>query len=135
MKNLSYVDKLKDPRWIEVAARIRQRDNCTCRHCGTKDRILDVHHIYYERGLEPWEYPDDALLTLCRLCHGSLEDLKKAVGILATNKSIKDRFWEVVHAHEASICQNAHAKPLCPTPESAEAVFKAMREEVERAAA
>lgn len=134
MKNLTYVDKLKDPRWIEVAARIRQRDNCTCQHCETKDRILDVHHIYYQRGLEPWEYPDEALMTLCRICHGSTEDLKKMVGILAANKSIKDRLWAVVHAHEASITMNHHKNPLAATPDSAEACFQAMREEVERAA-
>lgn len=131
---MTYLEKLNDPRWIAVANRIRERDGHTCQHCKTKGRILDVHHIYYEWGKEPWEYEDDALITLCRLCHGSLEDLKKTVGILATNRSIKERIWAICHAHMASIDRNDHKRPLSPTPESAEACFKAMREEVERAA-
>jgi len=27
-----------------------------------------VHHRYYE-NIEPWEYPDEALITLCENCH------------------------------------------------------------------
>jgi hypothetical protein len=30
---------------------------------------LNVHHHYYTKGKRPWEYPDDALETLCRDCH------------------------------------------------------------------
>ena len=30
---------------------------------------LDIHHKYYQDGRLPWEYPNDALLTLCRSCH------------------------------------------------------------------
>jgi len=30
---------------------------------------LNVHHNYYIRGKKPWEYPDDALVTLCEDCH------------------------------------------------------------------
>jgi len=31
---------------------------------------LEVHHKYYNRDFEtPWDYPDDALITLCRKCH------------------------------------------------------------------
>lgn len=30
---------------------------------------LNVHHNYYTRGKKPWEYPDDALVTLCEDCH------------------------------------------------------------------
>lgn len=30
---------------------------------------LEVHHTYYEKGLKPWEYPDDSLKTLCWICH------------------------------------------------------------------
>lgn len=32
-------------------------------------RGLNVHHQYYVQGLKPWEYPDDALITLCEDCH------------------------------------------------------------------
>jgi 5-methylcytosine-specific restriction endonuclease McrA len=30
---------------------------------------LNVHHKYYITGLKPWEYDDDALITLCQECH------------------------------------------------------------------
>lgn len=30
---------------------------------------LNVHHKYYVTGLKPWEYEDDALVTLCKECH------------------------------------------------------------------
>ena len=33
---------------------------------------LHVHHKYYQEGLLPWEYPDDALMTLCYKCHEKL---------------------------------------------------------------
>ncbi len=28
-----------------------------------------VHHLYYEGGLAPWEYPNWALATVCEDCH------------------------------------------------------------------
>ena len=30
---------------------------------------LNVHHKYYVREKKPWEYDDDALVTLCADCH------------------------------------------------------------------
>ncbi|MER2997382.1 hypothetical protein [Pontibacter populi] len=33
---------------------------------------LEVHHKYYKVDLKPWEYPDDALTTLCWCCHDNL---------------------------------------------------------------
>ena len=30
---------------------------------------LNVHHKYYIKGKAPWEYEDDALITLCEDCH------------------------------------------------------------------
>lgn len=30
---------------------------------------LNVHHKYYIKGKAPWEYEDDALVTLCEECH------------------------------------------------------------------
>lgn len=132
---MTYLEKLQDSRWKAKRDAVTARDLFTCRQCGCKDRTLDVHHIYYQWGREPWEYHEDELITLCRLCHGSLEDLKKMVGILAVNKSIKERFCAMVHAHTDAIDHNDHKHPLRQTPEAAEECFKRMREEVERVAA
>jgi 5-methylcytosine-specific restriction endonuclease McrA len=35
--------------------------------CGIKS--LNIHHKYYVQGSMPWEYPNDALITLCEDCH------------------------------------------------------------------
>ena len=32
-------------------------------------KVLNVHHNYYIVGKNPWEYPNDALVTLCESCH------------------------------------------------------------------
>lgn len=39
---------------------------------------LHVHHKYYIIGRKPWEYPNDALITLCSDCHEKLHKLKIA---------------------------------------------------------
>ena len=33
---------------------------------------LHIHHNYYQDEKLPWEYPDDALCTLCWVCHEQL---------------------------------------------------------------
>lgn len=65
----TYSEKLKDPRWQKKRLQILERDNWTCTACGDMRSTLAVHHFYYERGKDPWDYPDDALATLCEDCH------------------------------------------------------------------
>ena len=31
--------------------------------------VLHVHHLYYVKSKHPWEYSDEALITLCNGCH------------------------------------------------------------------
>ncbi len=66
-----YSDKLKDPRWQKKRLEILQRDNWACQRCFDPDSTLIVHHRYYLRDTEPWDYYDDALVTLCQACHDS----------------------------------------------------------------
>ncbi len=65
----SYFEKLKDPRWQKIRLKILERDNWTCQNCGDKESTLNVHHRYYKPKLEPWEYPEESLITLCEECH------------------------------------------------------------------
>lgn len=67
--NRSYSRKLLDPRWQKNRLEILSRDNFTCQECFATDKPLHVHHLEYERGIEPWEYPDNCLITLCEDCH------------------------------------------------------------------
>lgn len=66
---MTYSEKLKDPRWQKRRLEIFNRDKFACRKCGDEKTTLAVHHLYYERGKEPWDYPADALVTLCEPCH------------------------------------------------------------------
>lgn len=40
-------------------------------------RGLHVHHKYYQKNKLPWDYPDNALVTLCWLCHKKLHAKEK----------------------------------------------------------
>lgn len=70
MNKSSYSKKLKDPRWQKKRLDILNRDNFTCRCCGSKSKTLHVHHIYYPgKGKMIWEVDDIDLITLCEECH------------------------------------------------------------------
>ena len=64
-----YTEKFKDPRWQKRRLLILERDEWTCQYCGEKEETLNVHHLWYEKGKDPWEYPDECLITLCEGCH------------------------------------------------------------------
>ena len=64
----SYTEKLTDPRWKERRMEILVRDKGRCVACMSP-HWLQVHHKEYIYGLEPWEYLDEYLVTLCRRCH------------------------------------------------------------------
>jgi len=68
-KDKSYSEKLKDPRWQKKRLEILSRDKWHCMWCGDNLEMLIVHHLWYERGKEPWECPDEALITVCETCH------------------------------------------------------------------
>ena len=68
-KTNEYSDSLKDPRWQKKRLEILNRDDWTCQICGSKDKMLHVHHISYVKGRKPWEYENDLLITLCEKCH------------------------------------------------------------------
>lgn len=66
---MTYLEKLKDPRWQKKRLEIFQRDFFACKMCKSTEHTLHVHHKYYESGKEPWEYRDEALVSLCEHCH------------------------------------------------------------------
>ena len=66
---MKYSDKLKDPRWQKKRLEILQRDGWRCLFCGDKDNTLHVHHLAYIKGVDPWDYVDGVLVTVCEECH------------------------------------------------------------------
>lgn len=75
----SYADRLRDPRWQRLRLEVMQRDGFSCTLCGDSTSTLHVHHRYYERGRDPWEYPLDSLRTLCERCHEGISALTRAL--------------------------------------------------------
>jgi len=69
MNKLTYSEKLKDPRWQRKRLEIMQRDDFACRHCGNKEKTLNVHHLSYKAKTDVWDYEPDNLVTLCEICH------------------------------------------------------------------
>ena len=64
-----YSEKLKDPRWQKKRLEILERDKWTCQLCFDKESTLMVHHLNYNKGKNPWDYPNSGLTTLCQECH------------------------------------------------------------------
>jgi len=67
MPNKSYSEKLRDPRWQKKRLEILSRDQFICRTCGDEKSTLEVHHLSYRK--DPWDVPDEQLVTLCSHCH------------------------------------------------------------------
>lgn len=69
----TYMDLLKSDKWRSRRKEILNRDNHRCCWCGSS-KYLQIHHRYYDlypddSFVEPWDYPDGALMTLCKNCH------------------------------------------------------------------
>ena len=80
-KPSSYSDLLNTKEWRNKRLKIIKRDNCRCIYCGNRFH-LHVHHKYYSAYpngvlVDPWNYPDDALITLCSYCHQRVHARKK----------------------------------------------------------
>ena len=66
---MTYNEKLKDPRWQKKRLQIMERDDWKCSFCMNGKEMLIVHHKQYLDGNEPWDYPDNWLITICNSCH------------------------------------------------------------------
>jgi len=75
---------LEDVRWLTKRQSILARDMYLCTGCH-KAEVLEVHHIYYVKGNHAWDYPNKALITLCRRCHQKWHDTYKL--------EIRDKVW------------------------------------------
>ncbi|HEV8328926.1 MAG TPA: hypothetical protein VGQ08_15730 [Nitrospiraceae bacterium] len=70
----AYLKKFKDPRWQKMRLEVMSRDEFACQICFDSESTLNVHHRYYLANKDPWEYPLEALVTLCETCHESETD-------------------------------------------------------------
>ena len=76
----SYYELLRDPRWQKKRLEIMSRDNFSCTSCEGKDKQLHVHDLHYIRGNDPWDCPNNLLITLCEDCHKEYEKHSRNIG-------------------------------------------------------
>lgn len=89
MPKKSYKEKLKNPRWQKKRLEVMERDVWSCQECKSKSKTLNVHHVFYEYGKDPWDYPTDRLVTLCEDCHKIEHDANEEIKSLI--KNIRER--------------------------------------------
>lgn len=70
----TYSEKLKDPRWQKKRLEIMNRDIFICQGCYDDKSTLTVHHLWYDKNKEPWDYPNSCYVTLCEDCHSQEHD-------------------------------------------------------------
>lgn len=70
-----YGEKLFDSKWKAKRKTILHRDNYRCVICSKSEGRLHVHHKQYHyikrlgKHVDPWDYRDHLLTTLCESCH------------------------------------------------------------------
>jgi hypothetical protein len=87
-----YSDLLKHPKWQKKRLEILEQHNFQCKECGDSESTLHVHHGYYEKDKDPWDYPDYSLHCLCENCHeeiqGRQDVIKKLIGSFGTSMDL-----------------------------------------------
>ena len=84
-----YEELLSRPEWKAKREEIFVCRGC-CDDCGRAQwtRPLEVHHLYYQLGRMPWDYPASALVALCRECHRVRHGLGRAPIRTASGQTI-----------------------------------------------
>lgn len=72
---MTYLEKLRDPRWQKKRLEILNRDDFRCTVCGDTETELHIHHEEYSG--DPWDASTDKLRSLCKYCHKVAEFHKK----------------------------------------------------------
>lgn len=94
----SYELKLSDPRWIQRRKEIIHLDKGRCRKC-LRMNDLQVHHLGYIEGLDPWQYTDDFLITLCKICHEEEERYKRLIKGIVRDMSLTGIPHKEIYLH------------------------------------
>jgi hypothetical protein len=87
-RSTPYRQLLQHPRWLAKRQRILKRSQGRCEQCGAK-LPQQVHHCYYRYGRYPWQYPDGALLSLCKDCHPLREKTEMRLRMFLTRLKIE----------------------------------------------
>lgn len=72
IKKSQFEAEYSKPLWETFAKRIRSSRGNACQVCKRTGVMTQVHHVAYEAGKKPWEYPDEDVVLLCEPCHSQL---------------------------------------------------------------
>lgn len=96
---MTHAEKLKDPRWIAKRDEIIKLAEYRCESCNRhRDELkrighhLEVHHKYYEKGREYWDYLWTELICLCDVCHELAEE-----ALQEGRKMLADLDWKDIN--------------------------------------
>jgi 5-methylcytosine-specific restriction endonuclease McrA len=79
MSKKSYRQTLQHPRWQKKRLEILTRSDWRCQWCGSTEVNLQVHHGYYAKSYQPWDYEEQTLYCLCDHCHERAETVREAL--------------------------------------------------------
>lgn len=113
---MTYLEKLRDPRWQRLSAIVKERAEWKCERCGATDKNLQAHHKLYRKGIEPWEYEPWEFECLCFDCHEKvtklMNKLKWIICDLKTSEMkrlfsmlLKDDKWERVELNKTRLAE------------------------------
>lgn len=118
-----YSSKLRDPRWQKKRLEVMESAGFKCARCGEEGEELNVHHVVYQKGLDPWEYDTVDLACLCKSCHeathSAIKDLSRLAssiadppfyGLMKIIAMAKENPW-VIHSL-GCLCSNFTAEQL-----------------------
>jgi len=86
LNNINYSEKLRHPKWQKKRLEILQRDNFICTKCGDNETELHIHHLKYNG--EPYDVPNENLITVCKYCHIILEEFKANPKIIKSIRNV-----------------------------------------------
>lgn len=98
--NSTYSDKLKNPKWQKKRLSVLNRDKWKCKLCGDADTNIQVHHTKYV-GANPWDTPDEFLISICEHCHQVLHELKDEEVVRVTKERMGDSLHIFAHTQYA----------------------------------
>ena len=91
MAELTYFEKLQDPRWQKLRLKAMEHYDFTCELCGDTEKTLHVHHKQYLKDHEPWDYFVGQLSVVCSDCHADEHDNGDNFKWVSSYLSIYDR--------------------------------------------
>lgn len=89
----------RGPHWHSIRRGILERDEHTCRHCGTQED-LHVHHKIPFRMFDDHQVANDEgnLITLCAPCHRKEDAARKWIKIGGVIVSMSPETWSLYRA-------------------------------------